>query len=286
MTPKVKRDSIGNMKIGIFDSGLGGLFVTRALVKKLPYYDYVYLGDTQRVPYGNRSHETIYRFLEEAVDYLFKHDCELIIVACNTASAEALRRIQQEYLPKHYPKRKVLGIIIPTAEAALKDPKIKRVGVLATQGTVGSGTYIRELKKICPDVTVIQQAAPLLVPLIESNAVKFADPILQSYLQPLIKKKIDTLILGCTHYPLLKKEIKKICGRDINVISQDEIISAKLTDYLQRHPEIEKMLDKHKRRKFLVTDLTDAMKTLSRKWFEKNIKFRIVQLEQKNSDRI
>ena len=131
------------MKIGIFDSGLGGLFVTKALVKKLPQYDYIYLGDTQRLPYGNRSHETIYRFLEEAVDYLFAHDCELIIVACNTASAEALRRIQREYLPARYPKRRVLGMIVPTAEAALKNGRARRVGVLATQGTVDSGAYVR-----------------------------------------------------------------------------------------------------------------------------------------------
>ncbi len=266
------------MKIGIFDSGLGGLFVTKALVKELPQYDYVYLGDTQRVPYGNRSHETVYKFLKEAVDYLFAHDCELIIVACNTASAEALRKVQQEYLPRHYPKRRVLGIIIPTAEAALKDHKIKRVGVLATQGTVDSRAYIRELKKIRPDVSIFQQAAPLLVPLIESNAIEFADPILHSYLQPLSRKNIDALILGCTHYPILKKQIKEICGPDIKVISQDEIISAKLADYLGRHPKIVKRLGKNKRREFLVTDLTAATKILSMKWFGTDVKFRLVRL--------
>ena len=266
------------MKIGVFDSGLGGLFVTRALVKNLPQYDYVYLGDTQRVPYGNRSHETIYIFLREAVDHLFAHGCELIIVACNTASAEALRRIQREYLPAHYPKRRVLGIIIPTAEAALKDPKIKRVGVLATQATVASGAYVRELKKIRPDVKIFQQAAPLLVPLVENNAIQFAEPILRSYLQPLLQKNIDVLLLGCTHYPILKKQIKNICGRDIKVIAQDEIISAKLAAYLRHHPEIEKKLGKHRRREFLVTDLTDATKTLSKKWFGGNIKFRVIRL--------
>jgi glutamate racemase len=266
------------MKIGVFDSGLGGLFVTRALVTNLPQYDYVYLGDTQRVPYGNRSHETVYRFLREAVDYLFAHGCGLIIVACNTASAEALRRIQREYLPAHYPKRRVLGIIIPTAEAALKDPKIKRVGVLATQGTVTSGAYVRELKKIRPDVAIFQQAAPILVPLVENNAGQFADPILRSYLQPLLKKKIDTLILGCTHYPILRKQIKKICGAHVKVVSQDEVISAKLADYLRRHPEIERRLAKHKHREFLVTDLTAATETLSKKWFGTSVKFKIIEL--------
>jgi len=267
-----------DMKIGIFDSGLGGLFVTKTLVKKLPQYDYVYLGDTQRVPYGNRSHEIVYQFLEEAVDYLFKHGCGLIIVACNTASAEALRRIQQEYLPAHYPKRKVLGIIIPTAEAALKDPKIKRVGVLATQGTVSSGAYTRELKKIYPDVTAVQQSAPLLVPLIENNAVEFADPILRAYLRPLLKKNINVLILGCTHYPILKQHIQKICGKGVKIISSDAIISGKLANYLQRHPEIEKGLSKNKRREFFVTDITDAMKTLSKKWFGQDIRFKRVSL--------
>ena len=267
------------MKIGIFDSGLGGLFVTRALTKKLPQYDYVYLGDTQRVPYGNRSSEAIYQFLREAVKYLFSHDCELIIVACNTASAEALRRVQQQYLPKHYPKHRVLGIIIPTAEVALEKGKAKRIGVLATQGTVRSRAYVRELKKIAPHINIFQQAAPLLVPIIESNSTKFADPILRSYLKPLLKKNIDTLILGCTHYPILKSRVKKMCGPRIKVISQDEIISKKLFDYLRRHPAIEKKLTKKRRRSFLVTDLTDATKTLAKKWFKGNIVFQIVSIE-------
>jgi glutamate racemase len=266
------------MKIGIFDSGLGGLFIAKALVKRLPQYDYMYLGDTQRLPYGNRSHDTVHQFLRQSVDYLFKHGCGLIIVACNTASAEALRQIQQEYLPKHYPRRKVLGVIIPTAEAALKDPEIKRVGVLATQGTVGSGAYIREFKKLRTDVTIFQQAAPLLVPLIESNAVRFADPILRAYLQPLLEKKIDVLILGCTHYPILKRQIKNICGPGIKIISQDEIISGKLADYLNRHPEVEKGLGKKKRREFLVTDLTDTAKILSKKWFGTDARFSLIKL--------
>jgi glutamate racemase len=266
------------MKIGIFDSGLGGLFITKVLVEQLPQYDYVYLGDTQRIPYGNRSQETIYLFLKEAVDYLFRHDCALIIVACNTASSGALRKIQQQYLPEYYPKRKVLGIIIPTAEVALNDRKAKRIGILATQGTVNSRSYIREFKKISGGVTIFQQAAPLLVPLVESNGLPFADPILRSYLQPLLKKKIDTLVLGCTHYPILKRRIRKICGKDIKVVSQDEIISAKLASYLAQHPEMEKRLSKHKRREFLVTDLTDTTKALSRKWFDANITIKVVKL--------
>jgi glutamate racemase len=268
------------MKIGIFDSGLGGLFTMKSLVKELPQYDYVYLGDTKRLPYGNRSRETIYQFLEEAVDYLFKHDCELVILACNTASAEALRRIQQEYLPKHYPSRRVLGIIVPTAEAALKDPKTEKIGVLATQSTVGSRTFIKEIKKIRPSVVVFQKAAPLLVPLIENGSMEFVDSVLNSYLKPLIKRKIDVLILGCTHYPIIKRRIQKICGGKIKIISQNEIISAKLANYLKRHPEIEKRLDKKERRRFLVTDLTNTTKTLAKKWFGASIKFEIVRISR------
>jgi glutamate racemase len=266
------------MKIGVFDSGLGGLFTIKSLLDKLPQYDYVYLGDTKRVPYGNRSHETIYQFLEEAVAYLFKHDCKLIIVACNTASAEALRQIQQKYLPKHYPERRVLGIIAPAAEVATKNPKTKRIGVLATQSTVDSQAFVREIKKIRPGMVVIQEAAPLLVPLIESGSTQFLNSVLRSYLQPLVDKKIDTLILGCTHYPIIKRRIQKVCGPDITILSQNEIISAKLADYLKRHPEIEKKLSKNHGRQFLVTELTTTTKMLAKKWFGAMIKFEIVTL--------
>ncbi|MFH1246327.1 MAG: hypothetical protein V1489_00940 [Candidatus Liptonbacteria bacterium] len=198
----------GTKKIGVFDSGVGGLLIMKALVKNLPEYDYVYLGDTARVPYGNRSQEIIYQFLEEAVEYLFNKNCSLIIVACNTASAEALRRIQREYLPEYYPGRRVLGVIIPTAEEALPirrknknqnadnnaGNKHKKIGILATEGTVSSEAYVREIKKINSRISVFQEPAPLLVPLIENGGLKWTDPILESYLRPLLKKKIDTLI--------------------------------------------------------------------------------------------
>ena len=255
------------MKIGVFDSGLGGLIILKSLVKSLPKYDYIYLGDTARVPYGNRSKEVVYQFLEEAVDYLFQQDCELIIVACNTASAEALRKIQQKYLPTHYPNRRVLGVIIPTAEEALKDNKIKRIGVLATQGTVNSKTYIRELKKIAPSVMIFQQAAPLLVPLVENDARQWAKPIIKEYLKPLLQKNVDAIILGCTHYPRFKQEIRDIAK--IRIISQDELIPRKLKDYLKRHPEIERKLSKGGKVHLLVTDLTDTMLKQSHKWFGK-----------------
>lgn len=270
----------GKMKIGVFDSGLGGLFVLRALARELPQYDYVYLGDTARVPYGNRSPAVVHQFLEQAVDYLFRvKNCGLIVVACNTASAEALRKIQQGYLLKHYPgkgnlpTRRVLGVIIPTAEEALasrsgatrsrKAPS--RIGVLATTGTVRSGTYIREIHKLNPRTKVFQNAAPLLVPLIENGELRRAEPFVRQYLAPLARAKVQKIILGCTHYPALKAMIRRLAR--VPVISQDEIISRKLADYLRRHPEIDARLAKSRRRELLVTDITPGYAHLSRKWF-------------------
>ncbi len=270
-----------SMKIGIFDSGLGGLFTMRRIVSRLPRYDYVYLGDTKRIPYGDRSRETVYRFLEEAVDFLFRRDCGLVVVACNTASAEALRRIQTEYLPRHYPDRKVLGVIIPAAEQAVKNPGAARIGILATRGTVRSGTFAKEVRKLRRGARVFQNAAPLLVPLIERRApAREIRPALQSYLQPLLRKRIDTLILGCTHYAIIKRQAKAICGPQIRIIAQDEILPAKLAAYLRRHPEVETRLGKGHSRRFLVTDLMDATKILAQKWFQGPVAFTIVRLPE------
>jgi len=269
----------GAMKIGVFDSGLGGLFVLRALVRDLPEYDYVYLGDTARVPYGNRSPETVYRFLEEAVDFLFKRGCALIIVACNTASAEALRKIQQNYLPKHYPDRRVLGVIIPTVEAALDNAALARVGVLATAGTVHSKAYVRESKKIAPRAKVFQSAAPLLVPLIENDGARWAAPMLREYLAPLKKARVQKIILGCTHYPALKAQIRRMTA--VPVVSQDELIPAKLNDYLMRHPEIDQRLSKKRGRELLVTDITPTYEKLSRRWFGGKARLKRIVLDNK-----
>ncbi|MBI5220430.1 MAG: glutamate racemase [Candidatus Liptonbacteria bacterium] len=265
------------MKIGLFDSGLGGLILTRAIARALPQYDYVYLGDTQRVPYGNRSPETIYEFTRQGVDFLFRKKCRLIIVACNTASAEALRKIQRTHLPHNYPDRRVLGVIIPTVEEVARSGA-RSVGVLATLGTVNSRVYPKELKKISPRTKVYQEAAPLLVPLIESGGRQWAKPILQSYLKPLLKKRIQTLLLGCTHYPLYKTKIRRWLPKNIRVVSQDEIVPGKLRDYLKRHPEMEHRLSKKSRREFYVTDRTAAMKQLAQKWFGKRIHLKLVQL--------
>ena len=254
------------MKIGIFDSGVGGLIIARAIRKMMPEYDYVYFGDTKRVPYGNKSHEAVFEFTKEAIDYLFrKENCSIVIIACNTASARALRQVQQEYLPKNFKDRKVIGVLIPAAEVA---SIYKRVGILATSGTVASNTFPVEIKKLNKKTKVFQNAAPMLVPLIEdgSNAM-LSKPFLLKYLKPFIDKKLDALVLGCTHYPIFKKEIKKILPKNVKIISQDDIIPEKFKEYFARHSEITKKLSKNKTVKILVTDKTQNVDRLVKKWF-------------------
>jgi len=262
------------MRIGIFDSGLGGLIITKAIIKKLPKYDYIYLGDTKRVPYGNRSQETIYEFTKQAVDFLFKQNCALIIIACNTASSMALRRIQQEYLPVSYPDRRVLGVIVPTVEEIGKRPK--KIGVLATTSTVESHAYKKELSKVNPKIKIVEQQAPLLVPIIESNALQYADSILKSYIKPLMNKKVDDILLGSTHYSILKAKIKKIVGEKIKIISQEEIIPRKLKNYLLRHPEIDKKLSKNRKRIFEITDKNTNFDAVAKTLFGRKLKFKLV----------
>lgn len=268
MDKKPKKN--GKMRIGVFDSGLGGLIVTKAIRKMMPEYDYVYFGDTKRVPYGNKSHEAVYEFTKEAIDCLFrKENCAIVIVACNTASARALRQIQQEYLPKNFKDKKVLGVLIPAAEEA---SKYKRIGVLATLGTVASRTFPIEIKKLNDEVKIFQNPAPMLVPLIEEGERELAKPFLLKYLKPLINKKIDALVLGCTHYPIIKKEIREIVPKNIKVISQDEIIPKKLKEYLSQHPEIAGKLSRNKSVKIITTDKTQNMDNLVKKWFGGSIK--------------
>jgi len=253
------------MKIGIFDSGLGGLFIAKAIRKAMPQYEYVYLGDTKRVPYGNRSHETVLEFTKEGVEFLFKKEnCALVILACNTASARALRKIQKQYLPKNFPDRKVLGVIIPIAEEV---KGFRKIGVLATEGTVNSESFPREILKINPKAQIYQQAAPLLVPFIENGGDKFSDPVIKEYLRPLIKKNIQILILGCTHYPILKNNFKKMLPSHVKIISQDEIVPKKLKNYLIHHPEISTKLSKGRSARILVTDKTQTIDKLTQKWF-------------------
>jgi glutamate racemase len=262
----------GKSSIGVFDSGFGGLNILKGIVKELPEYDYIYLGDTARVPYGNRSREVVYEFTQQAVDFLFKQGCQIIILACNTASSDALRKIQQEYLPKHYPDRRVLGVLIPAAEEAVRKAPHKKIGVIATEGTVTSGAFIREIHKIDPTIKVFQKACPLLVPIVEAGEQnsKATELILRDYLKPLLAKKVDGLILGCTHYGIIESKIKKIIGK-VNLISEAHIVPVKLRDYLRRHPEIEMSLSKNGNRLFYTTDLTEKFQVLGSKFFGKKI---------------
>jgi glutamate racemase len=267
------------MKIGIFDSGLGGLIILKEIVKKLPQYDYIYLGDNARTPYGNRSQEAIYKFTEQAVDFLFRQDCQLVIIACNTASAEALRKIQQEWLFKNYPDRRVLGVIRPVVEKAVAVGE-KKIGVIGTKGTINSRAYIKEITKLNPQLEVLQQACPLLVPLIEEGWQKtdVAKKVLRTYLRALKLAKIDTLILGCTHYPILYKEIQGIMGKRTKVLHSGEIVADSLADYLSRHVEIANKLDKNSQYVFQVTDFSEHYQKLGEVWFGQGIKFKKIDL--------
>ncbi|MEO6536124.1 MAG: glutamate racemase [Candidatus Paceibacterota bacterium] len=257
--------------IGVFDSGFGGLSILKDIHKRMPEYSYVYLGDTARTPYGSRSSEIVYQFTLEAIESLFNEGCGLIIVACNTASAEALRRIQQEYLPKHYPDRRVLGVIIPAAEQAAHVTKNGRVGVLATEGTVRSETFIKEVQKLNKTIKVFQQAAPLLVPFVEEGEYRSeaARLMVAAYLKPLLKRNIDTLILGCTHYGHLESLIKKEAGKNVRILSEGTVVAKKLEDYLQRHSELEKLLKKTGGLTFYTTDLTEKFKRVGSLLFGK-----------------
>jgi glutamate racemase len=266
--------------IGVFDSGFGGLTILRGIVKKLPMYNYLYLGDAARAPYGTRSQEIVYEFAKQAVDFLFANDCELIIFACNTASSDALRKIQREHLPRYYPKKKVLGVLIPAAEEAATKTKNQKIGVIATEGSVRSGAFVREIKKINPKVKVFQHACPLLVPIVEAGEQRSeaTEIILRNYLKPLKNKRIDTLILGCTHYGILENQIKKMAGPGVTIISESKIVPQKLKSYLRRHPEIEQKLGKNGEVRFYSTDLTQKFALLGSKFFGRKIEVRAVYL--------
>jgi len=276
------------MKIGIFDSGLGGLIIAKAIIKKLPQYNYVYLGDTKNLPYGEKSAGQIFNYTRSAVDFLFKLDCEIIIVACNTSSALALRKIQKEYLPKKYPDRRILGVVIPTLEEAaqihlhnrslIRANKRTRIGVIGTRATISSHIYKKELEKIDRHAKIYELATPKLVELIEKNALPKAKNALELYLKTLQKQGIEALILGCTHYPILKREVKGIMGKNVSIISQDEIIPAKLADYLKRHRDIEKTLSRNGKKEFLVTKMNTGFKAVAKRLFTKKIKLRFVKI--------
>ncbi|MCU0660409.1 MAG: glutamate racemase [Candidatus Pacebacteria bacterium] len=265
---------ISKKYIGVFDSGFGGLTILQGIVKALPQYDYMYLGDTARVPYGTRSTDVIYEFTRQAIDFFFQNGCTLVIFACNTASSDALRKIQKDYLPKKYPGKRVLGVLIPAAEEAAAQTVNSRVGVIATEATVTSNAFVREVTKLNPRISVFQSACPLLVPIIEAGEYNsiIVDLMLKKYLRPLTAKKIDTLILGCTHYGIIKLKIKKVVGKKVTIISESQVVPKKLKDYLARHPEIEKTLGKGRKRIFYSTDLTEKFDRLGSIFFGQKIK--------------
>jgi glutamate racemase len=266
--------------IGVFDSGFGGISTLRGIVKELPEYNYIYLGDNARTPYGTRSQETILRFSQEAVSFLIKKNCDLIIFACNTASSKALRKIQRNYINKLHPEKRVLGVLMPAVEEAAEKTKNKRVGIIATEGSVNSMSFVKELQLIDKKIKVFQQATPLLVPLVESGEYKseITDLVLKKYLKNLLKKNIDTLILGCTHYGILEKKIRKIFGPKIIIISDKKVVPKKLKSYLLRHTEIESNLKKNGVVKFHTTDSTEKFTTLGSKFFGKKIKVKKTSL--------
>lgn len=255
------------MKIGIFDSGFGGLTIYQKIHGLLPQYDYIYLGDNARTPYGNRSFNAILQFTTEGVDYLFKQDCKLIIIACNTASAKALRNIQQNFLPLAYPDRRVLGIIRPSVEEIGRYSQTRTVALWATEGTVKSMSFQMEMEKFAPDVKLIQQACPLLVPLVEAGELSGdgVDYFIQKYWQETSEQSsnIDTLLLACTHYPLLLERIRAIVPPKVRIILQADIVAPSLQDYLKRHPEIETALSKNGTQLFLTTDQTEGFDHLA-----------------------
>lgn len=268
--------------LGFFDSGLGGLTVLKEVVKLLPKYSFIYLGDNQRTPYGTKTQKQIFQFTLQGVEFLFSQGAKLVILACNTSSSSALRKIQREILPKKYPDKKVLGIIIPTAEEISKYTKTNKIGILATPATIASKSYIKEIKKFSPDLKVFQQTCPLLVPLIEQGIKeKEIDHVIDSYLQQLFsqEKNIDALLLGCTHYALIEKNVRKLLPANTKTVSQGKIIAEKLKDYLKRHPKIEKSLAKNGKRVFYTTASPKKVEKLSRIFFNKKIRFQRVNLK-------
>jgi glutamate racemase len=268
--------------IGVFDSGYGGLTVLREFVDRLPQYDYLYLGDNAKAPYGTRSFETVYRYTLQCVKWLLQQKCPLIILACNTASAKALRSIQQNDLQKLDPDARVLGVIRPTTEIIGKHTNTNSIGILATSGTVQSQSYLIEIEKFFPGVKIEQEACNMWVPLVENNEHQSegADYFIQKHINNILSrnKDIDTLLLACTHYPLLKEKIEKHLPKNVKLVSQGEIVAESLKDYLLRHPEIETRISKERKRIFYTTDSTEDFDNKARIFFGEEIEARHLDL--------
>ncbi len=271
-----------NLPIGIFDSGYGGLTVFRAIRDLLPHYDYLYLGDNARAPYGNRSFDTVYEFTLQSVEWFFEQGSPLVILACNTASAKALRTIQQVDLAQRYPDRRVLGVIRPTAEVIAGYSRSGRIGILGTNGTINSNSYRIEIDHFSPSTTVYQQACPMWVPFIENgNHIGHEmDYFIEADLKALFEQdpKIDTILLGCTHYPLIIDKIRQYVPPHVTIVSQGNIVADSLADYLVRHPEMESRLTKNATTEFCTTDDPANFASQGRMFFGEEIEARHVKL--------
>lgn len=269
--------------IGVFDSGYGGLTILHQMRQMLPQYDYLYLGDNARAPYGPRSFDIVYEFTREAVVKLFGMGCQLVILACNTASAKALRSIQQNDLPKLDPSRRVLGVIRPTAECIGQITQTRHVGIFATVGTIKSESYVLEIQKLYPDITVTGEPCPMWVPLIENNEYDSpgADYFVEKRIGNLLRRdpKIDSIILGCTHYPLLLNKILKYVPRGIRIIPQGEYVASSLKDYLRRHPEMDAKCSKGGTCHYLTTENTDKFSESAQLFLHESVDVKKVTLD-------
>ncbi len=268
--------------IGVFDSGYGGLTILEEFRRKLPQYDYLYLGDNARTPYGSRSFELVNQFTLEAVRYLFGQGCRLIILACNTASAKVLRNIQQQYLPSLEYNCRVLGVLRPTVEALGSLTKSGHVGLVGTQGTVQSGSYPIEIQKLFPDIHLESEACPMWVPLVENGEHESpgASYFVKQHLDRLFQRDplIDTLILGCTHYPLLINQIRKHSPLGLQIVVQGKLVAESLSDYLQRHPEIEELCSKGGSCRYLTTEAEEKFEEMASVFSHTSIRVEQVHL--------
>lgn len=253
--------------IGIFDSGYGGLTVLSEIKKQLPQYDFIYLGDNARAPYGNRSFDLVYAFTLQAIEWFFAQGCHLVILACNTASAKALRSIQQNNLPVMDPEKRVLGVIRPTAERVADFSNTEHIGILGTEGTIQSKSYELEIEKLHPQLIVTGEACPMWVPLVENREYDKpgADYFVKQHIDRLLEKdaEIDAIILGCTHYPLLMKKIRQFIPENIQVIAQGKYVAESLADYLHRHPEMERKCTKNGTLHFFTTESPDKFERMA-----------------------
>lgn len=269
--------------IGVFDSGYGGLTILSKIREALPEYDYIYLGDNARAPYGTRSFEIVYEFTLQAVNKLFELGCHLVILACNTASAKALRSIQINDLPGLDPNRRVLGVIRPTVECIGDITQTRHVGVLATAGTIKSESYPLEIRKLFPDIEVSGEACPMWVSLVENNEARNegADYFIQKYINNLLRKdrEIDTVVLGCTHYPLLLPKIRMFMPDTIRIVAQGEYVAGSLKDYLYRHPEMDRKCTRGGKCSFYTTEAEEKFTESASTFLNREISVQHITLE-------